>query len=46
VLANSEVERLFGYPRSELIDQTIEILLPDRFRGPHRRHNPAQAIAA
>jgi len=37
VLANAEVERLFGYSRTELIGQTVEMLMPDRFR----RHHPA-----
>ena len=35
VLANSQTERLFGYPRQALIDKPIELLLPERFRGHH-----------
>lgn len=32
---NEEAGRLFGYSRHELIDQNIEVLLPDRFSGNH-----------
>lgn len=32
---NSQVERFFGYKRGELIGQTIEILVPERFRQKH-----------
>ncbi len=38
VLINSQAERLFGYKRSELIGQAIELLLPERLRGGHIRH--------
>ncbi|OZY85682.1 PAS domain-containing sensor histidine kinase [Cellvibrio mixtus] len=32
---NEEAGRLFGYSRAELINQNIELLLPDRFSGDH-----------
>jgi PAS domain S-box-containing protein len=38
VLANAELERLFGYRREELIGHTIEVLLPERLRDGHLRH--------
>ena len=37
-IINSMVEVLFGYNRNELLGQTVEILLPDRFRGTHSKH--------
>jgi PAS domain S-box-containing protein len=35
VLANREIERLFGYAREELLGRAIELLLPERVREPH-----------
>ena len=35
VLVNRETERLFGYSRQELIGQSIEMLVPNRFREGH-----------
>ena len=35
---NSQVERLFGYPRRELLGQTVEILMPARFRTVHEEN--------
>src|SRR4029077_5478140 len=38
VLVNAETERLFGYSRDELVGQSVEILVPQRFRGNHPLH--------
>ncbi len=38
VLANGQAEKLFGYSRSDLLSQSVEMLLPDRFRGKHPDH--------
>ncbi len=35
-LVNKETERLFGYPRGELIGQEAETLIPERFQVEHR----------
>lgn len=34
-LVNREVERLFGYPREELIGTSVDLLVPLRFRSGH-----------
>ncbi len=36
VMVNAQTEASFGYSRTELIGQTIEILIPKRFRSAHR----------
>ena len=35
VLVNCQTEKIFGYAREELLGQTLEILVPERLRGPH-----------
>ncbi|MGA2552311.1 MAG: PAS domain S-box protein [Burkholderiaceae bacterium] len=34
-LVNSQTERLFGYPRAELLGQPVEVLIPERFHTKH-----------
>ncbi|HEV2398808.1 MAG TPA: MHYT domain-containing protein [Candidatus Sulfotelmatobacter sp.] len=38
VLANAQVERLFGYRSEELLGQDLEMLVPERFRDKHLVH--------
>ena len=33
VLINAETERMFGYPRAELLGQHVELLVPERFES-------------
>ena len=35
VLANTQIEKIFGYSKRELLGQPIGVLLPGSFRGPH-----------
>jgi two-component system, cell cycle sensor histidine kinase and response regulator CckA len=36
--ANTQALAMFGYQRGELIGESIEMLLPERFRGSHQHH--------
>jgi PAS domain S-box-containing protein len=42
-LVNAQTERLFGYRRDELVDQPVEILVPEMARAAHRAHRDRYA---
>ncbi|HLW85683.1 MAG TPA: ATP-binding protein [Candidatus Sulfotelmatobacter sp.] len=45
VLANAQAAKLFGYQSEEMAGQSIEMLVPERFRGPHREHRAVYSQA-
>jgi protein-histidine pros-kinase len=46
VLVNAQTERVFGYPREELLGQSVELLVPARYNHAHVAHRLGYFTAA
>ena len=44
VQVNSQTEKLFGYRREELVGRPLEVLMPERYRGPHIGHRQVFSV--
>jgi len=42
-LVNAQAEKLFGYDRTEMVGQPVEMLMPASLAGKHRQHRAAYA---
>ncbi|MCI0487053.1 MAG: PAS domain S-box protein [Blastocatellia bacterium] len=38
VLVNSQTEKLFGYRRENILGRKVEMLVPEQYRGIHKKH--------
>lgn len=45
-IVNARTEELFGFSRDELVGQSVDVLIPERFREQHWRHRKAHAAAS
>ncbi len=43
LFTNRQVSALFGYPHDEVIGQSVEMLMPERFHGRHIAHRESYA---
>lgn len=43
-LVNVQTEKIFGYGREELLDQAVEILIPEKHRGKHIAHRTDYSV--
>jgi PAS domain S-box-containing protein len=43
---NAQTEALFGYARSELLGQPVEVLVPERFHAAHEKHRAGFVASA
>jgi protein-histidine pros-kinase len=46
VIVNSQTEKLFGYSRTELLGQKVELLVPTRFASRHSHHRATYSADA
>jgi PAS domain S-box-containing protein len=44
-IVNTQVEKIFGYRREELLGKPIEMLIPERFREQHQLHRADYALS-
>ena len=38
IIVNSQIQKLFGYTRDEIVGQNVELLMPERYRAKHPSH--------